>query len=258
MKSKAMIESQGGGAEHKFSLKGFTLAEVLITLGVIGVVAAITLPSLIKKYEEKVLLTKAKKDYAVINQLLLTMKQKAETTVYSDIFTRDKTNVMLIEEMLPLLNGAERCNPKRCKTIYIKGNTPRLVNGKYFQTAVILNNNSIRLKDGARVEVSNFVNTTNDFRGGCTWHTGSYQVSDENGFLKYDNDGNPVMFPGALQYRCGQIVFDTNGEKEPNQLGRDAFMITINDKNLEASLLTELLRTEKFTYVDHKLGDEPK
>lgn len=33
MKNKAMIEFQGGGAEHKFSLKGFTLAEVLITLG---------------------------------------------------------------------------------------------------------------------------------------------------------------------------------------------------------------------------------
>ena len=108
------------------------MAEVLITLGVIGVVAAITLPPLIKKYEEKVLLTKAKKDYAVINQLLLTMKQKAETTVYSDIFTRDKTNVMLVEEMLPLLNGAERCNSKRCKNILIKANTPRIVNGKYF------------------------------------------------------------------------------------------------------------------------------
>lgn len=249
---------RGGGAEHKFSLKGFTLAEVLITLGVIGVVAAITLPPLIKKYEEKVLLTKAKKDYAVINQLLLTMKQKAETTVYSDIFTRDKTNVMLVEEMLPLLNGAERCNSKRCKNILIKANTPRIVNGKYFHIAGISNNNSIRLNDGARIEVTNFVNTTNDFRGGCTWHTGSYQESDENGFLKYDNDGNPVMFPGALRHDCGAIVFDTNGEKEPNQLGRDAFMITINDKNLEASLLTELLRTEIFTYVDHKLGDEPK
>ena len=29
--------------------KGFTLAEVLITLGIIGVVAAMTIPSLIKK-----------------------------------------------------------------------------------------------------------------------------------------------------------------------------------------------------------------
>lgn len=32
--------------------KAFTLAEVLITLGIIGVVAAMTLPSLIAKYDE--------------------------------------------------------------------------------------------------------------------------------------------------------------------------------------------------------------
>ncbi len=31
----------------------FTLAEVLITLGVIGIVAAMTLPGLIAKYEKK-------------------------------------------------------------------------------------------------------------------------------------------------------------------------------------------------------------
>ena len=33
--------------------KGFTLAEVLITLGVIGVVAAMTLPTLIQEHREK-------------------------------------------------------------------------------------------------------------------------------------------------------------------------------------------------------------
>ena len=31
----------------------FTLAEVLITLGIIGVVAAMTIPSLIQSYKEK-------------------------------------------------------------------------------------------------------------------------------------------------------------------------------------------------------------
>lgn len=31
----------------------FTLAEVLITLGIIGIVASLTLPSLIQKYHEK-------------------------------------------------------------------------------------------------------------------------------------------------------------------------------------------------------------
>lgn len=35
---------------------GFTLAEVLITLGIIGIVAAMTLPGLINKYEKMLLL----------------------------------------------------------------------------------------------------------------------------------------------------------------------------------------------------------
>lgn len=36
--------------------KAFTLSEVLITLGIIGVVAAITLPTLVANYREKFLL----------------------------------------------------------------------------------------------------------------------------------------------------------------------------------------------------------
>ena len=44
----------------------FTLAEVLITLGIIGVVAAITLPTLIKNYQKHVYVTQLKK---VVNTL---------------------------------------------------------------------------------------------------------------------------------------------------------------------------------------------
>jgi prepilin-type cleavage/methylation N-terminal domain protein len=33
--------------------KGFTLAEVLITLGIIGIVAAMTIPTILAKYQEK-------------------------------------------------------------------------------------------------------------------------------------------------------------------------------------------------------------
>ena len=40
----------------------FTLAEVLITLGIIGVVAALTMPSLIANYQKKVLVAQLKKD----------------------------------------------------------------------------------------------------------------------------------------------------------------------------------------------------
>ena len=47
---------------------GFTLAEVLITLGIIGVVAALTLPSVINNYRKQELITRLKKSYTVINQ----------------------------------------------------------------------------------------------------------------------------------------------------------------------------------------------
>ena len=44
----------------------FTLAEVLITLGIIGVVAAMTMPSLIQNYQRHVWLTQLKKSYSVL------------------------------------------------------------------------------------------------------------------------------------------------------------------------------------------------
>ena len=48
--------------------KGFTLAEVLITLGIIGIVSAITLPSLIQGYKEQATVTRVKKFYSVFSQ----------------------------------------------------------------------------------------------------------------------------------------------------------------------------------------------
>lgn len=50
---------------HKIA---FTLAEVLITLGIIGVVAALTLPSLINNYQKQVIETRLSKFYTTINQ----------------------------------------------------------------------------------------------------------------------------------------------------------------------------------------------
>ncbi len=51
--------------------RGFTLAEVLITLGIIGVVSALTLPVLVQKYRNYVVETKLKKFYSEINQAIL-------------------------------------------------------------------------------------------------------------------------------------------------------------------------------------------
>ena len=44
----------------------FTLAEVLITLAIIGVVAAMTIPTLISDYQEKATITKLKVTYSML------------------------------------------------------------------------------------------------------------------------------------------------------------------------------------------------
>lgn len=50
--------------------KGFTLAEVLITLGIIGVVAALTIPSLMTAYKKHVIETRLKHSYSLLNQVV--------------------------------------------------------------------------------------------------------------------------------------------------------------------------------------------
>lgn len=56
--------------------KAFTLAEVLVTLGIIGVVAALTMPVLMQNYRKAVLRNQAKKTYSMLSQALTTSVDK--------------------------------------------------------------------------------------------------------------------------------------------------------------------------------------
>ena len=54
-------------SNHKRRFSGFTLAETLTTLLIIGIVAAITIPVLIHSYQDRVLTTKFRKAYAQLS-----------------------------------------------------------------------------------------------------------------------------------------------------------------------------------------------
>ncbi len=79
------------GATHvaqfpKPSCAAFTLAEVLITLGIIGVVAAMTLPTLIQNYRKHEVETKLAKFYSVMNQAIkLSEVENGEMSAWGDI-----------------------------------------------------------------------------------------------------------------------------------------------------------------------------
>lgn len=50
--------------------KAFTLAEVIITLGIIGIIIAMTLPALIQKHKNKTVEIRLKRFYSIINQAI--------------------------------------------------------------------------------------------------------------------------------------------------------------------------------------------
>lgn len=88
----------------------FTLAEVLITLGIIGVVAAMTMPSLVANYEKKRTATAVKKAYSELSQAL-----KLAEVDYGDMEYWDYPDGYDVEENKAFVN--------RYITPYYKGVT---------------------------------------------------------------------------------------------------------------------------------------
>ena len=68
----------------------FTLAEVLVTLGIIGVVAALTMPALISNHRKSVIENKLKKFYSSMNQAII-MSEAAQGTSVSEWDTFSST-----------------------------------------------------------------------------------------------------------------------------------------------------------------------
>lgn len=66
------------GNFNYYNCKGFTLAEVLITLGIIGIVAAMTLPAILEHHEKVVTANKLKKFYTVMQQAILFSENENE------------------------------------------------------------------------------------------------------------------------------------------------------------------------------------
>ena len=93
--------------------KAFTLAEVLITLVIIGVVSALTMPTLIQKHKKKVFATRAKQTYSQLSQAIqLSIVQNGEPK-YWDVnnggWTFENTERVLKQYILPYLKSPKFC-----------------------------------------------------------------------------------------------------------------------------------------------------
>ena len=94
----------------------FTLAEVLITLGIIGIVAAMTMPTLIEKYQKKVTIERLKQTYSELSQVLsMAQAEKGDSKYWNNysghVFDQNTYEHgaadMVESQILPYLNGAK-------------------------------------------------------------------------------------------------------------------------------------------------------
>ncbi len=255
-----------GGGQLAAPTEGFTLAEVLITLGIIGVVAALTIPTLLANYKEKVLVTSAKKLY---NQTFNAVnKYNAENGTVGDYsyFWISNTGVTggTLMALAKELNAVKVC-PRRADLDDCGGEYTikqyKKMNDGHGKTRQFgdWNRNRMVLADGSLVSVLSEVQA-----GSCT-HSYFSNDTDENGNYIPDSS-SPTGFKGRMNSNsnCGFIIFDTNGLKGPNQIGKDVFqygfypdglnidsLVRDNYGNLRYVLANDkLIKTENY-----KIGD---
>ena len=86
MKHKVLSIIKGTSHSNDFNNKhklAFTLAEVLITLGVIGVVASITMPTVIKEYQKHITVSKLKKAYTNLqNAIQMSISENGDMSTW--------------------------------------------------------------------------------------------------------------------------------------------------------------------------------
>lgn len=145
----------------QFDKKAFTLAEVLITLGVIGIVAAMTIPMLMTKYEKIRNVNQLKKIYSELSQSFRAASEENDIYNLGDNWT-DTTAV--IEAIKPYLKITDVFLPEgnMSKTMcyneklssqhsVMKPAQYRWLNGVYISTPFSNNTSSVQLINGACV-----------------------------------------------------------------------------------------------------------
>lgn len=169
---------------------GFTLAETLITLGIIGVVASLTLPSLnlnIQKAQTGPALMKA------INTL------------------QNALSLGITQQNLRNLNNFEIV-----KDIFESDKGPLAITLDYYDPSV---NNEY-----------NYYTYTKDFFSELGSNARVYTTKDGIDFILPNNGENPVnQLPAETKSNGFFVYIDTNGyAKNPNILGKDTFTLFVD------------------------------
>lgn len=186
----------------------FTLAEALITLGIIGIVAAMTIPALINKKQKAEIETQLKENYSIIQQSL---KMAENDDIAIDSYLAENiesvkswfhTNLAPYMKYSHVCFNAEGCWQSMGPTKTLAGTVAR-----YNQTNIGVGYNivTIKLNNGANVSFDSY--GTNDIKTllgrNCTYED-----------------------------KALGIFIDVNGDRKPNIIGKDIYVAVWTDKGL--------------------------
>ena len=199
----------GGGNRLSSSINGFTLAEVLITLGVIGVVAALTIPTLIANHRKQEYTARLKKGYTVINSGF---------------------------QQLILNNGCEgNFDALRCTGLFGDDDSYKAENPQWVENIDREIRKVFNVTKTCKVNDTSCAIQYRYLSGGLTsklWFNDGYTFITSDGYMIYLSYGKCTDYPNSISPKlksiCGWISFDVNGFKKPNQYGRDFFEFVIS------------------------------
>lgn len=167
---------------------GFTLAEVLITLGIIGVVAAITIPTLIHTYYEKQTVSRLLETTSILSQAIKTSEEEyGELGSWGTPSMTAEYSMLVFNNLKPFLKVANNC-------------------GEIDENAQCFADNYSYLNKKGRV---------------------SYNLYKPKYKFTLIN-GSSVCIQGIGGSSNLQINIDVNGPSKPNIMGKDMFLFQYN------------------------------
>lgn len=183
--------------KNKISKSGFTLGEMLITIGVVGIIAALTIPTLISNYQKHTTLLKLKKIFSEFNGIFEEAKvMYGPMSKWGIIHGQDTTEM---------------------DTVYYKIIAPKLNVEKY--CGYNNNNPTDCWAEGCNIDGTNCRDIPNFYSNAASLEDGT-----DVAFLNLSDED--------YHHYVIHIYVDLNGKKRPNRLGRDRFIFEISDSTL--------------------------
>ena len=212
------------GSYYRHWCRAFTLAEVLITLGIIGVVAAMTMPSLIVNYQKQQTVTRLKKSYNILYQTLVRNEADDNDIIIDASAPTIQTSIDYVETYLaPYMQIIKKCGTDttgECE-FYAKG-----LNGSTMSGIEHCNNTSTKifLNDGVEIMPcittnANYMQFYIDINGNKKPNVVGKDVFAFEYGLKTDNSRYKKLFPRFNYDTVEDHIADQENRCNKNQNG---------------------------------------